>query len=223
MAARTRRTANQPQKLLKPLPARAVLTATVFVTVTVFVTAAVLVTAAAFVTVVTAPVEAKGLAGMSKSARLLLIQELTAAKKEAEKANEQMQTDMEALAKQLPALFSCRDARNALVPPEATLKRLEDIAGPNPYDTPHLSGELARHRQEHPTASPSRLLFIEGQTININPLQPEISATGGSKVPGTINIGIDWQGHFLLWGTDLDGQPIMQSGKAFTRTGMLRP
>jgi hypothetical protein len=42
-------------------------------------------------------------------------------------------------------------------------------------------------------------------------------------VPGTINIGIDWQGHFLLWGTDLDGQPIMQSGKVFTRTGMLRP
>ena len=213
MAARTRRTANQSQGLLNSLAAEAaaVLTATVFVSTTVFLSAA------------AAPADAKGLAGMSKTARLLLIQELTAAKKEAEKANEQMQTDMEALAKQLPALFSCRDARAALVPPEATLKKLEDIAGPNPYDTPHLSGELARHRQEHPTASPSRLLFIEGQTININPLQPEISAEGGSKVPGTINIGIDWQGHFLLWGTDLDGQPIKQSGKVFTRTGMLRP
>lgn len=198
------------------------ITTSAFITVTIFVTATVIVTVAVFPSVA-APVEAKGLAGMSKTARLLLIQELTAAKKEAEKANEQMQTDMEALAKQLPALFSCRDARAALVPPAATLKRLEDIAGPNPYDTPHLSGELARHRQEHPTASPSRLLFIEGQTININPLQPEISAEGGSQVPGTINIGIDWQGHFLLWGTDLDGQPVKQSGKAFTRTGMLRP
>lgn len=180
------------------------------------------------------PAESKGLSGLSKNARFLLLQEIEEAHKEAESANKQMITDMQSLARKLPGLFNFRQARLSHAPDEDTRRQLDESVGGNPYNSkPHLKGEMQRHLQENLAAggsAPSRLNFLsvpdaqdmtEGQIFI---LEDELKAQNVAHLfPGTIHIAIDGHGSFRLWGSDLEGKAVKQSGQVFSPFGQLQP
>lgn len=188
-----------------------------------------------------------GQAGASNSAKnlkqRLLVRELILLQGHANRANQALANNIEALANRLPVLLSYADSQGTqnLNENEALLQKLERVAGPNPFEQePQLKAELDRTRmaleaegvgkvndglrQKNTAANRSRI-FFRRPTI-INPTEPlstvdRLFPEDGARWPGTINILIDATGNYVVFATGLDGRPIKQANQIAYKTGHL--
>ncbi len=188
-----------------------------------------------------------GQSGASNSAKnlkqRLLVRELILLQGHANRANQALANNIEALANRLPVLLSYADSQGTqnLNENEALLQRLDKVAGPNPFEQePQLKAELDRTRmaleaegvgkindglRQKTTAANRSRVFFRRPTI-INPTEPlstvdRLFPEDGARWPGTINILIDATGSYVVFATGLDGRPIKQGNQIACKTGHL--
>ena len=173
----------------------------------------------------------------------LLVRELILLQGHANRANQGLISNIEALANRLPVLLSYAQSQGTqnLNENEALLQKLDQVAGPNPFEQdPHLKAEVDRTkmalefegvgkvndglREKSATTTRSRV-FFRRPTI-INPTEPvrtvdTLPAEDGGRWPGTINILIDATGAYVLFATGLDGRVIKQDNKTVCKSGHL--
>lgn len=173
----------------------------------------------------------------------LLVRELILLQGHANRANQALTNNIEALANRLPVLLSYADSQGTqnLNENEALLQKLDKVAGPNPFEQePQLKAELDRTRmaleaegvgkindgrRPKSTAANRSRVFFRRPTI-INPTEPlstvdRLFPEDGARWPGTINILIDATGSYVVFATGLDGRPIKQGNQIACKTGHL--
>ena len=191
--------------------------------------------------------QARGQAGASNSAKnlkqRLLVRELILLQGHANRANQALINNIEALANRLPVLLSYAVSQGTqnLNENDTLLQTLDRVAGPNPFEQePQLKAELDRTRmaleaegvgkindglrQKNTAANRSRI-FFRRPTI-INPTEPlstvdRLFPEDDARWPGTINILIDATGNYVVFATGLDGRPIKQANQIAYKTGHL--
>ena len=196
---------------------------------------------------VAAQLPCHGQAGASNSAKnlkqRLLVRELILLQGHANRANQALINNIEALANRLPVLLSYAVSQGTqnLNENDTLLQTLDRVAGPNPFEQePQLKAELDRTRmaleaegvgkindglrQKNTAANRSRI-FFRRPTI-INPTEPlstvdRLFPEDDARWPGTINILIDATGNYVVFATGLDGRPIKQANQIAYKTGHL--
>lgn len=196
---------------------------------------------------VAAQLPSHGQSGASNSTKnlkqRLLVRELILLQGHANRANQALANNIEALANRLPVLLSYADSQGTqnLNENEALLQKLDKVAGPNPFEQePQLKAELDRTRmaleaegvgkindglRQKSTAANRSRVFFRRPTI-INPTEPlstvdRLFPEDGARWPGTINILIDATGSYVVFATGLDGRPIKQGNQIACKTGHL--
>ncbi|CAN5313840.1 hypothetical protein BH11CYA1_BH11CYA1_23930 [soil metagenome] len=173
----------------------------------------------------------------------LLVRELILLQGHANRANQGLISNVEALANRLPVLLSYAESQGTqnLNQNQELLHKLEKVTGPNPFEQePQLKAELDRTRQslesegvgkvndglrqKEATGTRSRI-FFRRPTI-INPTEPvrtvdTLMAEDDGRWPGTINILIDATGSYVIFATGLDGRHLKQGDQTVCKSGHL--
>lgn len=173
----------------------------------------------------------------------LLVREQILLQGHANRANQVLISNIEALANRLPVLLSYSRSQGTqnLNENEALLQDLDKVAGPNPFEQePELKTELERSRlaleaegvgkvndglrQKNVATSRSRAYFC--RPTMIHPTEPlrtidTLIVEEGSRWPGTINILIDCTGNYVVFATGLDGRQLKQDNKTICKSGHL--
>lgn len=173
----------------------------------------------------------------------LLVRELILLQGHANRANQDLISNIEALANRLPVLLSYAQSQGTqnLNENQALLEKLDQVAGPNPFEQdPHLKAEVDRTKmtlefegvgkindglREKSVPTRRSRVFFRRPTI-INPSEPlrtvdALAAEDGGRWPGTINILIDATGAYVLFATGIDGRLIKQDNKTVYKSGHL--